>query len=527
MPYQIVPFKNGYRVKSQDGKFLSKKPLTKENAHKQMIAVLINENLIGGSSNCDSSVTSLPYASSSFGLSSSNSRNTSTCPPNYRSKIGLGQKPDEKQFYQAVEQSYNTTNTAKESFDGFNLIFQSNTVKAYLNNDTKTIIIAIRGTKPKEFQDLSADANITINNLKNTDRYKLDKSIVSDLINKYSPNEYDYYLTGHSLGGAIVSQLKRDFPFFKDAVVYNSASQPVDYVYQQSDQIKRVYTKDDPLYALGSTVFQNKQVIPSTRPLSGTLPYFGSLFASLPQKAYNYLQGHALDNFKSLYGFGYDDGALHAIVFRKPITREKLEQDTRSILKKKKIPFIRETEQSFRVRNIPKTKFISKSFRTKVVNPEISLIFGKLKEMKGGVGNRVLKTREEYNRIAKEKASKIEQEKKDRYKYLEEKAKKAQEKIPQAFSNVVDRILKDFDEKEEERLVLIGKKSDPELLRQLTSSPQKPLQISKPIEFKREPVKVLTEKQLKEESKKELDSQRKLNDALLSLGYGKKRKYRK
>ncbi len=44
MPYEIVAFKKGYRVKvKHSGKMLSKKPLTLEQAKKQKIAVILNE----------------------------------------------------------------------------------------------------------------------------------------------------------------------------------------------------------------------------------------------------------------------------------------------------------------------------------------------------------------------------------------------------------------------------------------------------------------------------------------------------
>ena len=47
MPYKIRPSKidgvEGWRVRSQDGTFLSKKPLTKKQAMKQMRAVILTE----------------------------------------------------------------------------------------------------------------------------------------------------------------------------------------------------------------------------------------------------------------------------------------------------------------------------------------------------------------------------------------------------------------------------------------------------------------------------------------------------
>jgi hypothetical protein len=162
-------------------------------------------------------------------------------------------------------------------------------------------MLVSRGTVPSDGQDLKADASIAFNRLKNSDRYNTDKQIIQNLTAEYPPTQYDYFMTGHSLGGATTAQLKRELPFIKDAVVYNPASQPWDFISQQSDQIKRIYTQDDPLYALGGETFTNKQVIPTSRSTiglkTGTIADYGS-------KAYNFLQGHALDNFNTLYG-GY------------------------------------------------------------------------------------------------------------------------------------------------------------------------------------------------------------------------------
>jgi hypothetical protein len=66
---------------------------------------------------------------------------------------------------------------------------------------------------------------------------------------------------------------------------------------------------------------------------------------------------------------------LHAVIIHKPITLEQAKK-----LKSKWIhddKFIRETDESYRFRNIPKTKF--KSFKTKVINNKVSLIYGELK----------------------------------------------------------------------------------------------------------------------------------------------------
>lgn len=70
---------------------------------------------------------------------------------------------------------------------------------------------------------------------------------------------------------------------------------------------------------------------------------------------------------------------LHAVIIKKPITLEKAKKIAEDIIKDKNKTFYRETSESYRFRNIPKTKFIESSFRTKIINPTTSLVFGKLK----------------------------------------------------------------------------------------------------------------------------------------------------
>lgn len=71
--------------------------------------------------------------------------------------------------------------------------------------------------------------------------------------------------------------------------------------------------------------------------------------------------------------------ALHAVIIKKDVPLIKAKKYADDIMKKKHT-FMRETEESYRFRNIPKTKFIKRTFRSKIINPNITLIFGKLKE---------------------------------------------------------------------------------------------------------------------------------------------------
>ena len=73
---------------------------------------------------------------------------------------------------------------------------------------------------------------------------------------------------------------------------------------------------------------------------------------------------------------------LHAIICHKPYYKSKEEaiNYSRSHFKNENIKgFVRETDSSFRVRVVPKTFFKKTSFVSKVINPNTTLVFGKLR----------------------------------------------------------------------------------------------------------------------------------------------------
>lgn len=73
---------------------------------------------------------------------------------------------------------------------------------------------------------------------------------------------------------------------------------------------------------------------------------------------------------------------LHAIIAHKPYykTKEQALQKAHELFpNEKNKSFVRETESSFRIRIVPKTKFIKTEYITKIINPNLSLVFGKLK----------------------------------------------------------------------------------------------------------------------------------------------------
>lgn len=70
---------------------------------------------------------------------------------------------------------------------------------------------------------------------------------------------------------------------------------------------------------------------------------------------------------------------LHAVIIKKPCELEEAKEEAKEYIKNPKNNFYRETKNSYRFRNIPKTKFEKKSFKTKKINKQVSLVFGILK----------------------------------------------------------------------------------------------------------------------------------------------------
>ena len=69
---------------------------------------------------------------------------------------------------------------------------------------------------------------------------------------------------------------------------------------------------------------------------------------------------------------------LHAVIIKKPFNLKDAKKIARQFIKNPNKKFYRETESSYRFRNIPKTRFIKGSYRSKIINDNITLIYGKL-----------------------------------------------------------------------------------------------------------------------------------------------------
>lgn len=69
---------------------------------------------------------------------------------------------------------------------------------------------------------------------------------------------------------------------------------------------------------------------------------------------------------------------LQAVIIKKPMEFAEAYKMAQSVIRNKKKSFVRETEQSYRFRNIPKPQFKPDSFITKKINENMSLVFGHL-----------------------------------------------------------------------------------------------------------------------------------------------------
>lgn len=197
----------------------------------------------------------------------------------YRAKKGEGLEPVRSKLVEMADANYKSSGSG---VDGFQIVADSPTLKAFKDLTDNTIVLAIRGTKLNDWNDIKADMSLLVNNLTNTKRYKADKALVESVLMQYPADQFDYYLTGHSLGGAIALQLRRDFPMLKSGATFNAAFQPVDLV-KPDEAIKPVYTEKDPLGIIGR-VQAGSEVIPDKGVLP--IPYVENVVS------------HGLDNFK-------------------------------------------------------------------------------------------------------------------------------------------------------------------------------------------------------------------------------------
>jgi len=150
--------------------------------------------------------------------------------------------PDKAILKSMADASYQ--NNYSDNIDGFNLIEQTDTLKFFQSTSQPFIVVAVRGTA--DFQDFQAWIPSAINNIQNTERYKIDTAELLNIQKQYPPTAYTYYATGHSLAGAIIDSWLK-IGLITEARTYNPAIAYTD-LNNTSINNYRVYSDGDPLY---------------------------------------------------------------------------------------------------------------------------------------------------------------------------------------------------------------------------------------------------------------------------------------
>jgi hypothetical protein len=209
-----------------------------------------------------------------------------------------GLRPAGKDFLSAARGAYKA-NPEKLEIPGFKIVYETPSFAAWLNDNTKTILLGIRGTK--EGKDFAAWAPSALNVLGKTSRFKETMEDFKNMITNYSPNEYEYYAAGHSLGGGLINLLVRKYPnIIKGAITFNSSAEPVDFAYPNDDIITRYYVSSDPLYRSFGRFFKKAIIIKKSSPLYFRIAsYFPGVASFLVQGPHS-LESHELKNFEGM-----------------------------------------------------------------------------------------------------------------------------------------------------------------------------------------------------------------------------------
>ena len=272
--------------------------------------------------------------------------------------------PTTKQAYMMEKRSY--TEEDQSELGGWYPFYRNKYLIVYKNDILKAVCVAVRGTKPTDPTDLVADIRIALGRLKDSKRYLDDVKIIKSLQETLPPREWHWSGVGHSLGGAILDELILD-DLIKEGISFNPAIQKENYADPLPN--RRIYLDSDPLYKVMGRFTKYKEVREDKTDNS-------------------MLEAHGLENFEggakrrmSLNGLISPLGGgmvLHAVIVKKPVSLTEARKIARYYIPEQK-SFMRETNDSFRFRNIPKGKFLKSSFKTKQFK-NCSVIFGILKK---------------------------------------------------------------------------------------------------------------------------------------------------
>ena len=174
-------------------------------------------------------------------------------PPKPKSKLRCipGLSIDECRQWAVANASYEDTPKSLIADNEFRLARSTPTLKIYKHKDDlkNHFIAGVRGTASLE--DVLTDVNLIVGRLTKTERYKRDRDALRTFLEEHP--EATVRLTGHSLGGAIARELKREFGDRVQAgVTFNSAFDVTQLGEGAHGGFQNIYSQNDPLGKLAN-----------------------------------------------------------------------------------------------------------------------------------------------------------------------------------------------------------------------------------------------------------------------------------
>ena len=196
-------------------------------------------------------------------------------------------EPRDKDYRRMAQSAY-----SGKPVKGYDIVTQSPTIKVFQKPGTDDLVVSARGSY--DLRDWKTNATLPFNGLASSDRYKEDKAFVKDALEKYGKDK-KVYITGHSLGGAVAEQLKKDFPVIKKGKTYNPAFQGSDFFSHKKSPVERVYGTGDLLgvfgrHLPGSTLNETKRSI-TNEAVSKASPFIG--------KTADIVRSHQIENISN------------------------------------------------------------------------------------------------------------------------------------------------------------------------------------------------------------------------------------
>lgn len=169
----------------------------------------------------------------------------------------------------------------------FTLFHETPTLKFYYRGHQ--IVVAIRGTNPKDPRDLAADAAAGVGKLRDSERFHRDLATMKEIQSEFPKRQFQYIGIGHSLGGALLDLFLRA-GYISSGVSYNAFAEP--HELRGNPLHRRIYSAEDPIYKYYARVIPGIEVRPANDSWWKNLLKFSPPFA-----VYNALKKHTLETF--------------------------------------------------------------------------------------------------------------------------------------------------------------------------------------------------------------------------------------